>query len=195
MERIGRALGKYPSVSKYYQINYIRSEENPDNMADIQWEIKISENDAEQSFGTYFLRNNVATLDEHSTWDYYNLIREIETSNRQLKTDLELRPIHHQNNDNSDAHLFFGLLSYWIVNTIRPKLKEQGITHYWTELKRILSTQKAITTEAENALGERVQIRLCSDPTDAASELYRALNYNPKPFKRYTIIIPSPPPD
>ncbi len=195
VERIGRALGKYPSVSKYYQIDYIRSEENPDNMADIQWEIKISENDAEQSFGTYFLRTNVATLDERSTWDYYNLIREIETSNRQLKTDLELRPIHHQNDDNSDAHLFFGLLSYWIVNTIRHKLKEQGITHYWTELKRILSTQKAITTEAENALGECVQIRLCSDPTDAASELYRALKYNPKPFNRYTIIIPSPPPD
>lgn len=196
VERIGRALGKYPSVSKYYQIYYIRSEENPDNMSDIRWEIKISENDAEQSFGTYFLRTNVATLNERSTWDYYNLIGEIEASNRQLKTDLELRPIDHQKDDNSDAHLFFGLLSYWIVNTIRYKLKQQGITHYWTELKRILSTQKAITTQAENALGERVELRLCSDPTDTSSELYRALKYYPIPFRRHTIIQPpSPPPD
>ncbi|NLH57368.1 MAG: IS1634 family transposase [Rikenellaceae bacterium] len=195
VERVGRALGKYPSVSKYYQIGYVRSKENLDNMADMHWEIRINENEAEQSFGTYFLRTNVATLDERSTWDYYNLIREIEASNRQLKTDLELRPIYHQKDENSDAHLFFGLLSYWIVNTIRHKLKEQGITHYWTELKRILSTQKAITTQAENALGERVQIRLCSDPTDAASELYRVLKYNPKPFKRYTIVVKSHPPD
>lgn len=67
VERIGRALGKYPSVSKYYQIDYIRSKENPDNMSDIRWKIKISENEAEQSFGTYFLRTNVATLDERST--------------------------------------------------------------------------------------------------------------------------------
>ena len=195
VERIGRALGKYPSVSKYYQIDYVRSGENPEHMSDIRWQIRISQEEAEQRFGTYFLRTNVATLDERSTWEYYNLIREIEASNRQLKTDLELRPIYHQKDDNSDAHLFFGLLSYWIVNTIRHKLKRQGITHYWTELKRILSTQKAITTEADNALGEHIQLRICSDPTEAASELYRILRYNQTPFKRYTIKISSPPPE
>lgn len=195
VERIGRALGKYPSVSKYYQIDYVRSGENPEHMSDIRWQIRISQEEAEQRFGTYFLRTNVATLDERSTWEYYNLIREIEASNRQLKTDLELRPIYHQKDDNSDAHLFFGLLSYWIVNTIRHKLKRQGITHYWTELKRILSTQKAITTEADNALGEHIQLRICSDPTEAASELYRLLRYNPTPFKRYTIKISSHPPE
>lgn len=37
----------------------------------------------EVKYGTYFLRTNVASLDEKTTWDYYNLIREIETSNRQ----------------------------------------------------------------------------------------------------------------
>lgn len=142
VERIGRAMGKYPSVSKYYQMEYIRSEENPNYMGDIRWKITLSEDTQAQSFGTYFLRTNVPTLDEKSTWEYYNLIREIETSNRQLKTDLNLRPIYHQKDDSADAHLFFGLLAYWIVNTIRYKLKLQGITHYWTELKRILSTQK-----------------------------------------------------
>ncbi len=142
VERIGRAMGKYPSVSKYYQMEYIRSEENPNHMSDIRWKITLSEDTQEQSFGTYFLRTNVPTLDEKSTWEYYNLIREIETSNRQLKTALNLRPIYHQKDNSADAHLFFGLLAYWIVNTIRYKLKLQGITHYWTELKRILSTQK-----------------------------------------------------
>ena len=152
-------------------------------MADIRWSVRICEKEAEERLGTYFLRTNVSTLDERSAWDYYNLIREIETTNRQLKTDLELRPIYHQSDANSDAHLFFGQLSYWIVNTIRYKLKQQGITHYWTEIKRILFTQKAITTEADNALGERVEIRLCSDPTDRAAELYRALHYNSTPLQ------------
>lgn len=193
IERVGRSIGKYPSVSKYYQIDYIRSDENPQNMADIRWQIKISDEQAGESFGTYFLRTNVATLDEKSTRDYYNLIREIETSNRQLKTDLELRPIYHQKDKNSDAHIFFGLLSYWIVNTIRYKLKQHGTTHYWTELKRILTTQKAITTEATNALGEIIEMRLCSDPTDSAAEIYRQLGYKSHPFKRYTIKPPEPP--
>ena len=69
------------------------------------------------------------------------------------------------------------------------------MTHYWTELKRILSTQKAITTEAENALGERVELRICSDPTDETSELYRALGYHSIPFKRYTLKTATSPPD
>ena len=98
-----------------------------------------------------------------------------------MKTDLELRPIYHQSDEKSDAPLHFGLLAYWIVNTIRYKLKQHGITLYWTEIKRILSTQKAITTEADNALGEQVEIRLCSDPTDSAAKLYRALGYTPSP--------------
>lgn len=195
VERVGRAMGRYPSVAKYYQIDYVRSEENPAHMADIQWTIRVNEEEAEQRFGTYFLRTNVSTLDERSAWEYYNLIREIETSNRQLKTDLELRPIYHQSDENSDAHLFFGLLAYWIVNTIRYKLKQHGITHYWTEIKRILSTQKAITTEADNALGEQVEMRLCSDPTDSAAELYRALSYTPQPFRRYHIQPSNPPPE
>ena len=112
VERIGRAMGKYPSVSKYYQMEYIRSEENPNHMGDIRWKITLSEDTQEQSFGTYFLRTNVPTIDEKSTWEYYNLIREIETSNRQLKTDLNLRPIYHQKDDSADAHLS---LAYWLI--------------------------------------------------------------------------------
>lgn len=194
IERVGRAMGKYPSVAKYYKIDYIRSEEKPQDMADIKWTVCISEEEASQRYGTYFLRTNVSSLNEKSTWEYYNLIREIEMSNRQLKTDLELRPIYHQNDDSADAHLFFGLLSYWIVNTIRHKLKKKGINHYWTELKRMFSTQKAITTEAINAIGETVEIRLCSVPIDSVLELYKYLGYDSMPFKKY-IIKSNPPPN
>ena len=111
IERVGRAIQKYPSIAKYYVIDYLRDENNPKNMADIQWRIAVPENVDRQS-GIYFLRTNVERLDEKSTWDYYNLIREIECTNRQLKTDLNLRPIYHKKDDCSDAHLFLGLLSY-----------------------------------------------------------------------------------
>ena len=42
----------------------------------------------ESGHGVYFLRSNVRTLSERVTWEYYNLIREIECTNRQLKNDL-----------------------------------------------------------------------------------------------------------
>lgn len=71
IERVGRAIQKYPSIAKYYVIDYLRDETNPKNMADIQWRIAVPENVDRQS-GIYFLRTNVDSLDEKSTWDYYN---------------------------------------------------------------------------------------------------------------------------
>lgn len=187
IERIGRAKQKYPSISKYYVINYFPDDPtSPQNMADIQWRIAVPENVGKDS-GIYFLRTNVDKLDEKTTWDYYNLTREIECTNRQLKTDLNLRPIHHSKDDRSDAHLFLGLLSYWIVNTIRYRLKQTAMTHYWTEIVRMMSTQKAITTEATNALGEKVHFRLCSEPNKSANDIYERLKYKKMPFRKIKI--------
>lgn len=186
IERVGRAIQKYPSIARYYSIEYVRDEKNPKHMADIRWTIAVPDN-IDRDNGTYFLRTNVESLDERTTWEYYNLTREIEATNRQLKTDLNLRPIHHQKDDRSDAHLFFGLLAYWIVNTIRYKLKQQGYTSYWTEIVRVMKTQKAITTEATNALGEKVHLRLCSEPNKAADNIYELLSYKKMPFRRIKI--------
>lgn len=181
IERVGRAIGKYPSIAKYYVIEYERDEANKENMKDISWRIALPES-VDKDNGVYFLRTNVDKIDEKTTWNYYNLIREIECTNRQLKTDLNLRPIYHQKDKASDAHLFLGLLAYWIVNTIRHKLKGHGETCYWTEIVRRMSTQKAVTTEATNALGEKVLMRLCSEPTKVAGDIYDKLKYKKMPF-------------
>lgn len=186
IERVGRAMQKYPSIARYYVIDYIRDKDNPKNMGDIRWHVAVPDS-IDRDSGIYFLRTNVESLDERTTWEYYNLTREIESTNRQLKTDLNLRPIHHQKDDRSDAHLFFGLLAYWIVNTIRYKLKRKGYTSHWTEIVRVMKTQKAVTTEATNALGEKVHLRMCSEPNKAVDNIYELLNYKKMPFRRITI--------
>ena len=198
---MGRAIQKYPSISKYYVIDYIRDEQDPKNMGDIQWRIVVPEN-VNRLSGIYFLRTNREKIDEKTTWDYYNLIREIECTNRQLKTDLQLRPIYHQKDDRSDAHLFMRLLAYWIVNTIRYRMKminqkkeleankdkkpdekhKHYSTPYWTEIVRRMSTQKVATVEAVNALGEKVQVRLYSTPRKEAADIYEILGYKKMPF-------------
>ena len=104
-----------------------------------------------------------------------------------LKTDLNLRPIHPKKDDRSDAHLFLGLLSYWIVNTIRYKLNQTGETSYWTEVVRRLSTPKAVTTEATNALGEKIHMRLCSEPNKSANDIYERQKYKKMPIRKIKI--------
>lgn len=192
--RIGALQGKYPSISRYYNIKV--EDDGHDKVASMTWEVNIPD---KVEYGTYFLRTNVKKLDEETTWNYYNLIREIECSNRQLKTDLSLRPIYHQTDNRADAHLFLGLLAYWIVNTVRHQMKvarrKQGkdehgrerSTPYWSEIMRIMKTQKAVTTTAVNALGEAVETRLCSVPTDSAAEIYELLKISKVPFKKIKI--------
>ena len=80
---------------------------------------------------------------------------EIECTNRQLKNDLNLRPIYHQKDVSSDAHLFFGLLAYWVVNTIRYELKQSDIKCYWTEITSRMSTQKLVTTKCYECFRRR----------------------------------------
>jgi transposase len=192
IERIGRAKEKYPSIAKHYEIDYQRSSVNSSQMETISWSIKQGD-DPDQFSGVYFLRTNIRTLDEKTTWDYYNLIREIECTNRQLKNDLNLRPIYHRKDERSDAHIFFGLLAYWIVNTIRYQLKQKGENCYWTEIVRRMSTQKAVTTQAVNALGENVETRICSIPQKKAQEIYNLLGYRKIPFRKMKICSTHPP--
>ena len=68
-----------------------------------------------------------------------------------------------------------------------PGPKAEHVTPYWTEIVRIMSTQKAVTSEAVNALGEKVEMRICSTPTEQAAGIYSMLNYKKTPFRKIKI--------
>jgi len=114
----------------------------------------------------------------------YNLIREIEYAFRVLKTDLDLRLVYHKTDDASMAHLHLGLLAYWLVSTIRYQLKLQRINHGWSEIVRIMSTQKTVTTMVENSKGDLIQIRQSSEPTEDIQLICTKLKYRQIPMPR-----------
>ena len=129
---------------------------------------------------------------EENLWKFYNTIREIEATFRILKTDLDLRPIYHKKDESTMAHLHLGLLAYWVVNTIRHQLKKEKIHSGWTEIVRIMNTQKAVTTTAQNEKDELILIRRYSDPNDKVQMLYDALKYKYVPFtKKKSVVLKS----
>lgn len=128
---------------------------------------------------------------EETIWTCYNTIREIESSFRCLKTDLDLRPIYHKSDDATMAHLHLGILAYWLVNTVRHQLKKEKITHSWREIVRIGNTQKAITTIAQKENSQYVGKRKCSEPEPKLRAIYDALKYKQK-LKFVVLKIPNP---
>ena len=71
-----------------------------------------------------------------------------------------------------------------VVNIIRHKLGKKGINHQWNEIVRIMNTQKAVTTTAQNNHEQIIQIRRCSEPSEKVKQIYQALNYKSTPFKK-----------
>ena len=170
-ERIGRAKQKYASVHGYYNI-HITTDSTNQLVTDLCWE-KDEELHQQKldGLGVYFLRTNIPIKDEVVIWNIYNTIREIEGVFRTLKTDLDMRPIYHQNDDSTMAHLHLGILAYWIVNTIRHQLKAHNITSGWQEIVRIGNTQKTITTSGQNTFDTIINIRKCSEPNENLREI------------------------
>jgi hypothetical protein len=185
-QRIGRAMEKYPSVAKFYDFEV---ESDHQIATKIIYKKKdISEID-DQELGCYFIKTCLDTEDELSLWTIYNSIREIESAFRCLKTDLDLRPIYHKNDDATMAHLHLGILAYWLVNTIRHQLKKQGINHDWQEIIRIANTQKVVTTSGKNKDDETIYVRRCTEPTEKVRQIYQTLNYRNYPFtKRKSVV-------
>ena len=190
-ERIGRCRQKYPSVSKYYHIEV--KKDNKGRATEIKWEKdpaqyqKIKEN-----LGVYFIRTNLEIKEEENLWKIYNTIRDIEYSFRTLKTDLDLRPIYHKNDDATLAHLHLGILAYWLVNTIRYQLKNKEINHSWQEIIRIGNTQKIITTTGTNLESQLTYVRRCSQPQASLKDLYAILGYKPYPFVKRKSVVHKP---
>jgi len=188
-QRIGRAKEKYPSVQRYYLIE-VSSDEKTNLATAITWKKDQTKHDEKnESLGIYFLRTNLKVQDELVVWNIYNTIREIENVFRTLKTDLDLRPIYHKNDDATMAHLHLGILAYWLVNTVRYQLKNNGITSCWKEIVRIGNTQKVITTSGTNNYDKIITTRKCSQPNDNLKNIYTALKTKHKPFtKRKSVV-------
>ena len=187
-QRIGRAKQKYPSVHQNYNIIVINDEINK-NVVNIRWEKnEVKNNIKDENLGKYYIRTDLNMQDEVLVWHVYNTIREIESTFRILKTDLDLRPIYHKNDDSTVAHLNLGLLAYWLVNTIRCQLKRNGIHHNWKEITRIANTQKVITS-GFNKAGKEITIRKCSLPEVKLKSIQQALKVKRRPFTKLKSVV------
>jgi len=73
--------------------------------------------------GCYLLRTNLCDKDPADLWRFYIQLTEIEAAFKNLKDDLELRPIHHQLITRIEAHIFVAFLAYCLHVTLRATLK------------------------------------------------------------------------
>jgi transposase len=73
--------------------------------------------------GRYLLRTNLTGRDPAQLWQFYIQLTEIEAAFKNLKDDLELRPIYHQRIERVEAHIFVAFMAYCLHVTLRARLR------------------------------------------------------------------------
>lgn len=172
IERIGRLKERYRQVSSYYEVEVIKA--GP-LAVDVQYRLNSKKHLEEKYSGGYFLRTNRLDLDEQSIWEIYNLIRRIEKSFESLKSELGFRPIYHQKENRSDAHLFISVLAYHLLNSIEQRLRASGDKRRWSTIRTKLSSHTRVTVSLENKKNKKYHVRLNVKPNEDQRRIYRHL--------------------
>jgi transposase len=77
---------------------------------------------AELRDGHYLLRTNLVAEDPAVLWDHYMQLTQIEAAFKCLKSDLGIRPIHHQLEHRVEAHILVAFLTYCLTVTLKHRL-------------------------------------------------------------------------
>jgi hypothetical protein len=72
--------------------------------------------------GRYLLRTNLTESDPALLWQYYIQLVAVEQAFRNLKGDLAIRPVFHQDERRIEAHIFVAFLAYCLYVTLQRRL-------------------------------------------------------------------------
>ena len=72
--------------------------------------------------GRYLLRTNLTENDPALLWQYYTQLVAVEEAFKNLKGDLAIRPIFHQEERRIEAHIFIAFLAYCLQITLQRRL-------------------------------------------------------------------------
>jgi len=180
MVKIGRLRQKYSRVSKQYTITVEQDEKNG-NATSIKWLRKPAPETTDTYPGVYCLRTSQTVWDEATLWNTYTMLTDLEAVFRSLKSELGLRPVHHQITKRVSGHLFITVLAYHLVHTIRYRLKQAGIHSNWSSLREILSSQTRVTISMQCKGGGTAHVRKSTRPETNQQAIYSALGIKGQP--------------
>ena len=72
------------------------------------------------------MRTNQAGKEGAALWQEYMLQCQVEQAFKELKSDLDIRPVYHHKEDRVDAHVLVAFMSYGLQVTLRHRLRSSA---------------------------------------------------------------------
>jgi transposase len=121
--KLGAAKGKYPAAWRLIDITL------PDSKTDcaqVTFSFRLNRQklrEVRRREGRYLLRTNLSGREPAQLWQFYVQLVEIEAAFKNLKDDLQLRPIYHQLEHRIEAHIFVAFMAYCLHVTLKARLR------------------------------------------------------------------------
>ncbi len=106
-----------------------------------------------------------------------------------MKTDLNIRPIHHQKDQYIEPHIWLGIIAYQVVNYIRQTLKQKGINYSWKTIVEKMKAQRCSMISMDAKDNKRIYTKLCTRPNVEMKKIYDALNFKDRPYVRKSKVV------
>ncbi len=179
-ERIGRLKAKSHGVGQHYAIEIVPDATGQLAQA-IRWERQPVAGTLLTHPGVYCLRTNERSWDAEPLWRTSVTLTDLEAVFRSLKSELGLRPVYHRTEGRVDGHLFITVLAYPLVQLIRRRLRQHGISDRWSTLRDILAGQCRVTATFRRADGRTLHVRKATRAEPAQLAIIQALGSDPSP--------------
>jgi len=146
--------------------------------------------------GRYLLRTNLTESDPATLWQYYIQLVAVEEAFKNLKADLAIRPIFHQQEPRIEAHIFIAFLAYCLYVTLQRRLHAlaPGLTAR-SALEKFAAVQM-IDVHLPTTNGRELVLTRYTQPEPELQLLINQLRFQlpPQPPPRITAAVqPNPP--
>ena len=181
--RIGRLLEQNKRAASLFNITVMETGTGKESRLSIE----VKKNEERQQWaletgGSYILRTNWTESDPKVLWNTYLQLTEVEDSFRTEKHDLGMRPIFHQKQGRTQAHILVCFLALTMWRTLQQWMKASGLGTAPRKLLEELRELKSLDVLLP-AREKTLRLRMVATPSKELKVL----------LQRLKILLPSKP--
>jgi transposase len=197
--RIGALFARYSRAAHLYEVHVDQSEDKGKKRLGLRVIRHDERRDwAELADGCYLLRTNLQGHSADELWRTYIGLTQIEDSFRISKHDLGLRPIYHQKQDRTQAHILVCFLALVLWRTLQHWMSTAGLGQAPRKFLEEMAEVRSLDVILPTTAGGNLRLRVVSRPESHLAILLQHLNLflpnKPKSIQNVVEkILPHPP--
>lgn len=171
--KLGAIQARHPQVADLYEL---RVSEQGGKLA-VEWQMHPQRRNWQQvREGAYLLRTNLAASDPEQLWKSYIQLTEAEAAFRALKSELNVRPIFHQKQQRTKAHVMVAFLGYALWVTLKHLLKGSASKLSPMQALALASTLHSADIVLPTTDGRQIRLRRVTTLTREQKTMFEQLH-------------------